>query len=127
MSLISQFLMFLREEEQSADQQYWFEPNREFIRITDRWSERYAKLRTRIAQECDKEVTLFDSISMGAKSQQGLAVCIPQFLSLPQHIREAVNKAAIETKVAALKEKQALDLKEAKLKAEIEELLLRTA
>lgn len=133
-------LEFLNEEEKDADQEYWFKPKRDsflgFVKTTEEWF-RNARLRMRISQECDQQVTQYDSISVVAL-QQGSArlangnECAVSMHSTGSrassaHLKEAANKAAIEAKVAALKEKQALELKEIQLKAEKEELMLRTA
>lgn len=93
-----------------------------------------AKLRAKIAQEHDEEVTPMNSVSVVSKQHRTSASragsesahsTMPAVSSA--HLKEVANNAALEASLAMLKEKQAFELKEAELKAQKEELLLKTA
>lgn len=59
-------LLYLKEEEKAATQEYWFEPKftscQDFIQNTVKWIAD-SKLHMDLVQTCEKDVTPMDSVS----------------------------------------------------------------
>ena len=102
----------LNAEEKEVDQQFWFQSKNEqclqFMAKVKRWIE---------AKTCDAEITPMDSVSRVSKMSSASAA----------RMKEEANRAALMAQAAALQEKQALELKEAEIKAAKERLEIDTA
>ena len=102
----------LNAEEKEVDQQFWFQSKNEqclqFMAKVKRWIE---------AKTCDAEITPMDSVSRVSKMSSASAA----------RMKEEANRAALMAQAAALQEKQALELKEAEIKAVKERLEIDTA
>nr|XP_055033829.1 uncharacterized protein LOC129422128 [Misgurnus anguillicaudatus] len=133
-------LLYLVDEEHDADQNFWFQPKllccKNFMEKVDLWIKE-TKKSLKMSQTCDNEVTAMDSISMvscksNTSNKSGSkATSVSKKSSISNastaRLKEEANRAALLAKAATLKERQELELKEAKLKAEMEKLEIETA
>lgn len=115
------------EEEKEADQQLWFQPMSErclqFINRVNTWIE---------IQTCDQEITPMDSASRVSKTSRvsntsKVSNTTRVSTASSERVKEEANRAALMARAASLKEKQALELKEAEIKAAKERLEIETA
>ncbi|KAI2661726.1 G2 and S phase-expressed protein 1 [Labeo rohita] len=109
---------------------------KKFMEKVEFWIEE-TKNSIKMSQICDKEVSPMDSVSMVAsktlasnKSGSGVTSVSKRSstsTASSARLKEEANRAALLAKAAAVKERQALEMKEAQLKAEMEKLEIETA
>lgn len=134
-------LLYLKEEEHAADQDFWFLPklsccNKFKKNVTLSIEE--TESGTAMSQSCDNEISPMDSVSMvaskslisnksGRESRSSASKKSSTSTVLSARLKEEANRSALLAKAAAAKERQALQMKEMQLKAEMEQLEIKTA
>ncbi|KAL0162191.1 hypothetical protein M9458_041587, partial [Cirrhinus mrigala] len=108
---------------------FWYQPKllccKIFTEKMELWIEE-TKNRIKMSQICDKEVSPMGSVSMVA-SKTLTSNKSSTSTATSARLKEEAKRAALLAKGAALKERQALEMKEAQLKAEMEKLEIETA
>lgn len=128
--------LYLNEEESEYDQTFWFEPKRsnckDFLIRVENWIAE-VKLREDLKETSEKDISPMDSVSnVSAKLRTAKSSrCSSHTSSAASsataiRLKEEAKRAALIAKASSLKEKQALDLKEAQLKADKEQLEIET-
>lgn len=116
-------LQILNEDEQNADQEYWYQPKLDTFKAmltkTEAWLKE-AKQRLMMAQKCDEEVSHMDSISVVSLSRRKSAKSVSHTGSdsgsshgssassaSSSLEKEEATRAALLAKAAAIKRRQA--------------------
>ena len=124
---------YLQDEEKQADQENWFQPKlkscKDFIHSTYEWIEE-TKLKMSLQETLEKDVSPSESASNmtnSRRSSKSGSVKTVRSAASAARLKEEANRAALIAKAASLKGRQALELKEAQLRAEKEQLEVETA
>lgn len=127
----------ISEEEMNRDQVSWFEPKadtfKDFAERAKAWIEE-ASVRVAEAAKCNEEVQPSDSVSNASVPSSKHGSKAPSVRSSrtsssasSTRLKAELERAALIVQASALKKKQILEEKEAKLKREKEELEIQTA